>query len=102
MQINIEKNKIKNDNYTQAYRRNDFNDRPPKVSTLFIHDYDYENKNIFSHSNDTSGNIKESKKIPNIFFNHLLINKENNERYITTSLNKSNKGKLLTFIFYAP
>ena len=102
MQINIEKNKIKNDNYAQAYRRNDFNERPPKVSTLFMHDYGYEKNNIFSHSNDTSGNIKESKKIPNIFFNHLLINKGNNERYIITSLNKRNNGKLLTFIFYAP
>ena len=101
-QKNIKKNIDKNDNYTQTYSRNDFGEKPPKVSTLFIHDYDYENKNIFSHLNETVGNIIESKKIPNIFYNHLLINKEKNERYITTSLNKNNHGKLLTFLYYAP
>ena len=90
----------KNDNYTQSYCRNDFSDRPPKISRLFMDNYDYENKNIFSHSNYAYGNIKESKKIPNIFYNHLLINNENNGRYITTSLNKNNYGKLSTFIFY--
>ena len=102
IQKNIKKNIVKNDNYTQTYSRNDFGEKPPKVSTLFIHDYDYENKNIFSHSNETAGDILESKKIPNIFYNHLLINKDKNERYITTSLNKNNHGKLLTFLYYAP
>ena len=102
IQQNLKKKNDKSDTYTQTYSRNDFSERPPKVSTLFMHNYDYENKNIFSHSNDTSGNIKESKKIPNVFYNHLLINNESNERYITTSLNKSNHGKLLTFIFYTP
>ena len=97
---NINKKIDKNDNYSQTYSRNDFSDRPPKVSKLFIHNYNYENKNIFSHSNNICGNIKESKKIPNIFYNHLLINNENNGRYITTSLNKNNNGKLTTFIFY--
>ena len=103
---NINKSMIKkankNDNYTQTYSRSDFKDKPPKMSSLFIHDYDYENKNIFSHSNEISGIIKESKKISNVFYNHLLVNKENNEKYITTSLNKNNDGKLSTFIFYAP
>ena len=97
---NIKKKIDKNDNYSQTYSRSDFSDRPPKVSKLFIHNYNYENKNIFSHSNNICGNIKESKKIPNIFYNHLLINNENNGRYITTSLNKNNNGKLTTFIFY--
>ena len=96
------KKKIDNDNYTQTYTRNDFSERPPNISPLFIGNYNYENKNIFSHSNNTGGNIKESKKIPNNFYNHLLINNEKNERYITTSLNKNNRGKLSTFIFYAP
>ena len=99
---NIKKKIDINDNYTQDYNRNDFCDNPPKISKLFMDIYDYKNKNIFSHSNDTSGNIKESKKIPNIFYNHLLINKENNKRYTTTSFNKNNHGKLTTFIFYSP
>ena len=102
IQINIKKNTDKSGIYTQIYSRNDFCDKPPKVSRLFMDNYDYENKNIFSYSNDTNGIIKESKKIPNVFYNHLLINNENNERYINTSLNKNNNGKLLTFIFYAP
>ena len=102
IQIKINKKTDKNDNYTQIYSRNDFRDRPPKVSRLFMDNYDYENKNIFSYSNDTDGIIKETKKIPNVFYNHLLISNENNKRYIYTSLNKNNNGKLLTFIFYTP
>ena len=102
IQKDIKKKNNKNDNYTQTYCRNDFSDRPPKVSRLFMNNYDYENKNIFSHSNDTCANIKESKKIPHIFYDHLLINNENNESYITTSFNKRNHGKLSTFIFYVP
>ena len=102
IQKNIKKKTDKNDNYTQIYSRNDFADRPPKIPSLFLKDYDYENKNIFSHSNDTGGFIIESKKISNVFYNHLLINKKNNKRYIITSLNKKNKGKLLTLLFYTP
>ena len=102
MHKNIKEKTNKNDNFSQTYNRSDFKDKPPKVSSLFLHHYDYENKNIFSYSNDTDGIIKESKKISNIFCNHLLINKENNKRYITTSLNSNNDGKLSTFIFYAP
>ena len=99
----IKKKKIyKDDNYTQTYCRNDFCDRPPKISKLFMEKYDYENKNIFSHSNDTSGNIKESKKTPHFFYDHLLIKNVNNERFITTSLNKRGHKKLLTLIFFSP
>ena len=102
VQKDIKKKNNKNDNYTQTYCRNDFSDRPPKVSRLFMNNYDYENKNIYSHSNDTCANIKGSKKISHIFYDHLLINNENNESYITTSFNKRNHGKLSTFIFYTP
>ena len=80
IQKNIKKKTDKNDNYTQIYCRNDFADRPPKIPSLFLKDYDYENKNIFSHSNDTDGFIIESKKISNVFYNHLLINKKNKDR----------------------
>ena len=102
IQKNIKKGNDINNNYTQTYTRNDFSDKPPKVSRLFMDIYDYESKNIFSHSNGTCGNIKETKKIPNIFYDHLLINNGNKEKYITASLNKRNHGKLSTFIYYAP
>lgn len=42
------------------------------------------------------------KKIPNIFLNHLLINKNQNKKYIKSSINKRNRGKLLTLIYYSP
>ena len=102
IQENINEKTYKNGDYIQTYCRNDFSDRPPKVSRLFMDNYDYENKNIFSHSNNTGGNIKGSKKIPCVFYHHLLINNENNERYITASLNKRSHGKLSTFIYYTP
>ena len=102
IQKDIKKENYKNNNYAQTYTRNDFNDKPPKVSRLFMDIYNYENRNIFSHLNNTCGNIKETKKVPNIFNNHLLINNGDNERYITASLNKRNQGKLSTFIYYAP
>ena len=101
IQKDIKKDNDKNNNnYVQAYTKDDFSDKPPKVSKLFLDIYDYENKNIFSHSNDNCGNIKETKKIPIIFYNHLLINNRNNERYITSSLNKRSHGKLSTFLYY--
>ena len=102
IQKNINKKPEKKNNYAQTYCRSDFNDKPPKVSTLFMDIYDYENKNIFSHSNDTCGIIKESKKIPNIFYDHLLVNNENDKRYITTSFNKNKRGKVSTFVYFAP
>ena len=107
--INIQKDldkKTKKNNdyndYTQVYSRNDFKDRPPKIPGLYIQKYNYENENVFSHSNNTSGIIKESKKVPNVFYNHLVINNKSNERYLTVSINKRNKGKLLKLIYYAP
>ena len=97
------KNK-KDDGYTQTFSKNDFKDRPPKVSNLFLHEFDYENKNVFSHLNDSFGSINESKKVPNIFYNHLFINKKNNNngRYVLTSINKRHYEKELTYLYYAP
>ena len=103
---NINKDKLKkndkNDYYTQTYCRNDFNNKSLKIPDLFKQNYDYKNENNFSHSNDTYGIIKEPKKVPNVFYNHLLLNNKNNERFTTISFNKNIKGKVVTFIFYAP
>ena len=102
---NINKDKLKkndkNDYYTQTYCRNDFNNKSLKIPDLFKKNNDYKNKNNFFNSNDTYGIIKEPK-VPNVFYNHLLFNNKNNERYTTISFNKNIKGKVVTFIFYAP
>ena len=105
IQKDLDKKSKKNNDYndyTQVYSRNDFKDRPPKIPGLYIQKYNYENENIFSHSNDTSGIIKDSKNVPNTFYNHLVINNKSNEKYATVSINKRDKGKLVKFIFYAP
>ena len=106
--INIKNNDAKNtkkridDVYSQNYSRKDFKDKPPNISSLYLHDYDYENKNIFSYSNETNGNINEEKKVPNIFYNHLLTNKTNGKINITTSMNQRHLEKLVTFVYYMP
>ena len=94
--------KKKSEEYSQNYSRKDFKDRPPSISSLFLHEYNYENKNIFSHSNETNGDINEKEMIPNIFYNHLLINKTKGRINVTTSMNQRNLEKLLTVIYYIP
>ena len=102
--MNKSNKKNKNDNeYTQTFSRNDFKDKPPKVSNLFFYEFNYENTNVFSHLNDSYGKINESKKVPNIFYNHLLNHKENiGNRYVLTSISKRNYEKVLTYLYYAP
>ena len=102
IQKDVNKKRNQSNDYTQVYSRNDFKDKPPKIPGLYIQKYNYENENDFSYSNDTSGIIKESKKLQNVFYNHLVISNKRNERYTTVSINKRNKGKLLKFIYYAP
>lgn len=106
----VKNNKIKNSNvivnnkdgYSQTYTRNDFKDKPPKVSQLFNHYYEYEIKNTFSNANETLGEIKENEKVPNCFYNHIMINNNRNTKHIEASLNKRNCGKLLSIIYYSP
>ena len=98
--IICDKNKnLKKDNYSQIIDMKIFNEKPPKVSRLFLHDYDYQSKNVFSHLNDTVGVVNESKKIANVFYDHLLI--KNEKDYIHVSSNKRNNEKLLTVIYYS-
>ena len=95
----------KNDNsFKQTFSRSDFKDKPPKVSQLFLHAFDYENINTFSLLNDSIGKINESKKVPIVFYNHLFIHNENNnnKRYVLTSMNKRHNEKALTLLYYAP
>ena len=99
---NIIKNKNQNlnkNNYSQIIDMKLFKEKPPKISRFYFKDYGYENKNVFSHLNDSIGSVNETKKIENIFYNHLLINNEKNN--IRTSTNIRNDEKLLTVIYYS-
>lgn len=86
------KNKM-NSVYTQSYNKCDFKEKPPKVPALFDGD--------FSFSSGPFAGINEIKKIPNCFINHLLINDEKT-KYCKISINKRNKGKMATLIYYRP
>ena len=89
-------NKLKIKNYLNKY--------PPKINHHFDQKFRLENKNTFSHLNESLGSIK-NEKIPNIFLNHLLlkiINKNNEENYISVSLNKRKKSKNTLLIYYSP
>ena len=89
-------NKLKIKNYLNKY--------PPKINHHFDQKFRLENKNTFSHLNESLGSIK-NEKIPNIFLNHLLlkiINKNNEENYISVSLSKRKKSKNTLLIYYSP
>ena len=61
---------------------------PPKVSSLYDKKYKFGND-----------------KIPNVFYNHLLIANDeikNKERLVKCSLTRRIKGKSLTILFYSP
>ena len=91
--------------YCQLYRESDFDDQPPSVPSLFLHDYNFKNKNCFSRVNSTLGKINESDKIPNVYYNHLMIHNNinsNNISYCSTSVSKRFKEKLLSIIYYSP
>ena len=91
--------------YCQSYNRNDFEDQPPAISNLFLHDYNYKNKICFSHINNTFGKINGSDKVPNVFYNHLMISNCINSKgisYCCTSVNKRYKEKLLSIVYYSP
>ena len=89
-------NKLKIKNYLNKY--------PPKINHHFDQKFRLENKNTFSHLNESLGSVK-NEKIPNIFLNHLLlkiINKNNEENYISVSLSKRKKSKNTLLIYYSP
>lgn len=101
---NIENKKVnKVDEYSQVYKKNDFKDKPPKLPQLYFRDYLYENKNIFSNLNGSIGDININKNVKNSFYNHLMINKNDNKsNYLITSVNRRVCAKLFTYIYYSP
>lgn len=80
-------NSDKDEDYTQTYNKNDFNEQPPKVSLLFSHEFNLDNK-----------------KIPNIFYEHMFINKNKKEKkkYKRVTTSERNENKLVTIIYYSP
>ena len=93
--------KIKNNCIKVLYKET-LNKYPPIIPELF---------NLYILSNNKINNCDNKKyyaklnynKIPNSFYNHLMIkNKKNNNIYFSYSITKRIKAKSLTIIFYTP
>ena len=129
---NIKKIDIK-DNYTNNYRAenkimiNKYNEKdknlkyknmgrnysikslrpfPPKLPEIYNWEYMLNNKKLFSKDNETLGLLNKDN-IPNVFFNHIMINKRNSlfhskYRYNRILLKKRYKNKLLNIMYYFP
>lgn len=112
---NLKKSKNKNKNKTQKNEEEGYGCNyddlsimkpiPPKCPLLYNHHYNFSNLKNYSFTNESFGEMQK-EKVPNIYYNHLMINKfEKTLNYISTSMttrNSKNKGKLLTMIFYSP
>ena len=90
-------NKLKIKNYLNKY--------PPKINHHFDQKFRLENKNTFTHLNESLG-IVNNEKTPHIFINHLLlkgvVNKNNTEKYITLSVTQRKKSKNVIINYYSP
>ena len=76
---------------------------PSNAPNLYNNNYTLSENNIRYFSNRNYFSKINKFKIPIVFYNHLMIKKsENNNFYITTSITKRTKGKLLTYIYYYP
>ena len=79
----------------------------PNLPNIYNHEYNLENKNTSNYYNQTYEQLNKDI-IPICFYNHLMIrenaknimNKKN--KYFKTCINKRNKKKLLTIIYYSP
>lgn len=79
---------------------------PTKIPEIFNHVYNMYNKNILLKDNENFS-ILFKGIIPNVFYNHLMININNKFstgkcKYIKNSITQRNKKKLLTYIYYSP
>ena len=78
-----------------------------KSPELFSHFFDFVNNNTLLKENEVFGKLNRDK-IPNIFYNHLLISENNKSfsrnkcKYHKVSVTHRNKKKLLTIIYYSP
>jgi hypothetical protein len=102
--INNKKNK-KRELYGQDLGLKNMKTSPPKGPELFLHIYNLKNRDILFKNNETVG-ILNKGNIPNVYFNHLMIDEKyvifNNKcKYNRISLTQRNKNKLLTIIYYS-
>ena len=78
---------------------------PPKLPKLYNSEYKLNNKKSFSKANETLGLLNKDK-IPNVFYNHLMINKKNGlfnkHRCNRILIKKRIKKKLINIIYYSP
>ena len=71
---------------------------PPLLPNIYNHEYNFEDsKNNFTR--ETYGEIDKGK-IPNIFFDHLMVKKK--KTFNKSCITYRNKKKCLTLIYYSP
>jgi len=106
--INITNNKnynnncVNNNKHKELSNDNILKPLPPTVPELLNNMYILSNKSKFFCSNSTY-NSHKNNKIPNCFYNHLMIrNKNKNKKVFAYSIKKRIKAKLLTIILYQP
>ena len=102
--INNKKSK-KRELFGLSLNLEDMKSSPPGQPELLLHVYNLNNKNILFKNNETIG-ILNKGNIPNVYFNHLMIDerylKFNNKcKYNRISITQRNKNKLLTIIYYS-
>ena len=79
---------------------------PPKLPQLYNSEYKLNNRKSFSKANETLGLLIKDN-IPNVFYNHLLINERNGlfpGKHICNRIliKKRIKKKLINIIYYSP
>lgn len=102
---NKEKNK-KDDLYGQSFNLSRMREKPPTKPELFSHLYIFNNKKTLYKENENFF-TKQKGRIPNVFYNHFLINNNlynfnNKYNYTKIAMTQRNKNKLITIIYYTP
>ena len=78
-------------------------ERPPKIPSLYEHDYNLQSKKL----GEVYGELNK-ETVPIIFYNHLMVDKnnkkftDNKKTYFKSSITHRNKKKMLTIIYYSP
>lgn len=90
--------------YNQNFNLNCMKEYPPKKPEIFIHQINLNNSIILFKDNETLGIINK-RKLPIVFYNHLMINLNyksfyKNCKYKKVSITKRNKKKLLHIVYY--
>ena len=92
--------------YGQNFNLEYFRKNPPKAPELFDHIYNIQNINVFTKDNEALGSLNKDI-IPNVFYNHMIYNRDNSINYNKCKYFKScivqrNKKKLSSIIYYFP